>query len=316
MNKPDSALKEFKVILDNFADSYLAPKALIAMAQLYRDYRADTVKYDSTLRMVLKEYPRSDYIPEAVDLLGLSGTAADTGYAAIYYHKSEHFLYDDFNLDSARYYMSIVADSFPYSNLNEKAKFALLWMTEEYDSPGDSTLYYAYYHYSDSFPDTEFGQAASNKIITKPKVEYEETEEFPTDTMFAAGDTLGGELYSDTAEDTTRILTVQEICQRDPNGKVIWEVQELPIRYDKEFRFPQAAYAYDLPDYFDYYFQIRIDPFGDISDIKLINPTPSEELNEEATETVLTAHFNTSWILPEFTDSWWCFKYRINLPTR
>lgn len=220
MNMPDSALREFEYVLVHFPDAFLAPKALITIGIIKRDYFDDTTAYREKLREVLAEYPHSDYAKEAIDLLGLSGTVADSGYAGLYYKKSEHFLFEDKNLDSARYYMSIVADSFPYSLINEKAKFALLWMIEEYESPGDSSLYYAYYNFADSFPNSEFGKEASNRLIIKPKKEYVADTE--GDSLNTEGDSLyAARIDAEAADDSASFKTVEEICHIGPDGKTI-----------------------------------------------------------------------------------------------
>lgn len=315
LDKPDSALQEFQYIIDNFPDAYLAPKALIATALMQRDYYSDTVACDSTLRRVFTDYPKSDFIPEAIALLGLAGTLADTGYAEYYYSKAESFAVEHENLDSARYYFSIVADSFPRSKLNNQAKFALLWLTEMLDSPGDSSLYYAYAYFSDSFPDTEFGKTAGRKLVIKPKIARDEEGDLASDSLFAdakAYENVSGEVEDSTEE---RYLTPEEKYSLGPDGKtLLWEVGQAPSRFDKEFIYPTAAYYLEFEGYL--YFQVRIDPFGDVADIKLMNPTESEDLNEEVTETVLSAHFETFWIPPEMVDSWFVYKYMVQLPSR
>jgi TonB family protein len=308
LGKPDSALQEFKYLADHFPDSYLAPKALIAYGLLRRDYYDDTLGYDSVLRRVLKVYPRSDYIPEAIDLLGLSGTIADSGYAAKYYENGESFVFDHRDLDSARYYFGMIVDSFPRSELNTKARYALLWLAANFESPGDSSLYYEYAFFADSFPNTEYGRAAEREITVKPPradneglkgVDTVSFNEFVQDT--AAGDST-----------ETIPTTPEERCQTDPDGNRIELVGHPPQRYDKEFIYPTAAYSEAF--YGELCFQIKIDAFGDIADIRLVTPSPSEALNDEATETVRSCHFDTYWIPPELRDSWFAFKYNIELP--
>jgi len=306
LGKPDSALQEFQYLADNFEDSYLAPKALIATGVLRRDYYDDTLGYDSVLRTVLKDYPRSDYIPEAIDLLGLSGTVADSGYASRYYKKGESFIFDNPDLDSARYYFGMIVDSFPRSELNTKARFALLWVTENYDSPGDSSLYYEYAFFADSFPNTEYGREAESKLTVKPKPVY--------DDIPVGGDTTGaGEVPTgDSASAEDIPMSPEERCQTDPDGNRIELVGHPPKRYDQEFIYPTAAYSVGF--YGELCFQIKIDAFGDVSDIRLVTPTGSEALDEAATDVILSCHFDTYWIPPQLRDSWFAFKYKIELP--
>jgi len=312
LDKPDSALQEFQFIIDNFPDSYIAPKALIAISMMKRDYYDDTLAFDTTLRKILTDYPKSDYIPEALDLLGLRGTIADTGYAESYYKKAENFVFEEENIDSAKYYYQMVADSFPRSSLNNQAKFALLWLVENYESPGDSSLYYNYAYFADSFPDTQYGKAADKKLIYKPRISRD--DEDAEDALFTEE---SGEGDNDStgamAEDTSRYMTLEEKCFTDPEGKTLWAVQGEPTRFDREFRYPPAAYYTKFEGYLC--FQIKIDAFGRIEDLRLINPTESEELNDEATETVLSAEFSTYWITADLVGLWFVYKYNIRLPS-
>ncbi|UCD16931.1 MAG: tetratricopeptide repeat protein [Candidatus Zixiibacteriota bacterium] len=309
LSKPDSALQEFQYIMDDFPETYIAPKAMIATALLYRDYYDDTLSFDTTLRAVLRDYPRSDHIPEAIDLLGLAGTRADTGYAESFYKRAEYFLFDEQNLDSARYYLQLVIDSFPRSYINVQARYAKIWLTETYDPPGDSSVYYAYSSFLDSFPRDDFTTAAEKKIRLQARPKRQIFEDVEDSTVVASGETEGD---STAAADST-YLTPEEKYYIDADGNKIYNVQESPIKVDKEFRYPPAAYYLDFEGYL--YVQVRIDAFGDIIDARLMNPTPSEELNEEVMETVYSSHFNTGWIPPELFDTWFVYKYYIQLPS-
>nr|MBN2276872.1 tetratricopeptide repeat protein [candidate division Zixibacteria bacterium] len=313
MDKPDSAIQEFQLLVEKFPTAYLTPKSLIAMAMLSRDVYNDTTVYDSTLRIILRDYPRSDFVPEAINLLGLSGTIADSGYAEKYYQRAEYFVFDNKNIDSARYYFSMVADSFPRSQFNIQAKYALLWLREMYDSPDDSTLYYEYAYFADSFPKTDFAKAAEKKLVIKPRIQKDEDDQqyYGEDsTAYAEGDGYGD---GDSTEIAAN-LTPEQRYFTGPDGNTLFEVQGAPTRYDKEFIYPTAAYYLEFEG--NLYFQIKIDPFGDVTEAKLMNPTESVELNEEATETVLSSHFDTFWIRPEWFDDWFVYKYYIPLPSR
>jgi len=111
LEKPDSAIHSYEILLEKFPTSKYAPRALISMAYIYRDVRADTSMYYNLLRRVLTDYSRYDEAETAINILGLAGTRADSGYAAIYYHTAEDF-YGRFKfLDSSDYYFRLAADS-------------------------------------------------------------------------------------------------------------------------------------------------------------------------------------------------------------
>lgn len=310
LGKPDSALNEFQYVIQHFESTYIAPKAMIATALLYRDQYNDTLAFDTTLRAVLKRYPRSDFIPQVIDLLGLAGTAADTGYAQYYYRKAESFAFDSSKVDSARYYFQLVADSFPKSHLYQQARFALLWLTETYESPGDSSLYFAYADFADSFPRTDLGKEAEKRLSYKPGI-FRQTDDNRDEGAQAKPKPAA---VADRTIDTTeqRTMTTEEKYFIGPDGDTLMLVQEAPIRVDREFRYPPAAYTLNFEG--SLYFQVKIDPFGDVVDLRLMNPSPSPELNQEATEIVALSHFNTGWIPPDKLDSWFVYKYFVALP--
>jgi TolA-binding protein len=310
MGKPDSAYKEFEYITENFTDAYITPKAYIAMALLERDQYNDTLGFDSSLRIVISQYPKSDFVPEAISLLGLKGTRADTGYAAYYYHKAENFIFSQNNVDSARYYYQLIADSFPRSDLNLKARYAVLWLTENYVSPGDSSLYFSFASFVDSFPGNEYSSAAAKEMATKLK-KRSAASESPDTAQIATLDQT-----TKTTGDTTtqKVLSKEERYYIDPDGNKIFDINQVPNRVDKEFKYPTAAYSLNLPDPLYLYFQVRIDPFGDVADMRLMSPTASEELNSEAEETVKLSHFDTRTIPAELLNSWFVYKFQVRTP--
>jgi tetratricopeptide (TPR) repeat protein len=312
LGKQDSALHEFQIVCRNFPESYLAPKALIAEAIVRRDYFDDTLGYDSTLRKVLQDYPHSDFIPEAVSLLGLSGTLADTGYASLYYHKAEQYAFDQHNLDSARYFFKYVADSFPRSSFNNQAKFAILWLTDTYENTGDSSLYYAYANFADSFPGTDYGKEASRILIVKPRLSRQTDEQAGIPTQ---EDTISPPVAAiDSADSSGRPLSPEERYYIDPDGKSIININQEPIRRDREFKFPTAAYTQNFTSDFFFIFQIRLDAFGDVEDYRLMNPSPSDELNQEAIEVLLGSHWDMQWIPPNLYNSYHLYKFKVQLP--
>jgi len=316
MDKPDSALVEFQFLIDNFSQSYLAPKAMIALAVLRRDYYADTSAYDSILDATLELYPHSDYIKGALELKDLLGTAADTGYAELYYTKAESFIFDSLVYDSAYYYLSYVADSFPESELNIQANFARIWLMEEFRSPGDSSLYYAYLEFTDSFPNNEYAKLAGKKMVVKKKQRNEFEEDYYADSVII--DSAGNEIVIDKGDGPDDFdplnrpaTTLEERCSMGPDGETIWEVQTLPKLFEHQFKYPMSAYSLEFEGYLC--FQIRIDPFGYVEEYDLVTPTQSDDLNSEATETVASAQFETFWIREEHGD-WYLYKFKIELP--
>ena len=316
LDKPDSAYQEFMYIVDKFPSSYHSPKAMIAAAVISRDHYEDTLKYDSMLRAALKKYPHSDFTPEIIDLLGLSGTVADTGYPEYYFKKAEDFAFEKGNYDSAHFYYRFVADSFPDSRFATKAEFASIWVLDEFASPGDSSIYYAYTEFVDSFPRTEYAQLANRKINVPARTVQREESEADT-AAFAIRDPRGSEadleLPDGARAEDEKYLTPEEKVYVDPEGNTIEVVDQGPFRCDLEFIYPASAYSTNFEG--DLVFQIKLDAFGEIVDHRLMTPSPSEELDIAVTEVMLNCHWDTGWMEPEEYNTWFVYKYPVRLPS-
>ncbi len=325
MSKADSALQEFQFILENFTDSRLTPKAMIAMAQIHRDYKDDTTKYTELLRKVLNEYPRSDYVPEAINLLGLKGTTADTGYAEKYYTMAEEFVLEEEEIDSARYYWQLVVDSFPDSKFNTQAQYALLWLDEEYGSPQDSSLVYAFADFADLYADTEYGKAADQQLTVQPRSSAPSQPDFPQnapDTVTRQfKEVLGIDDSVDVDLDSLRgVIPPEQLCAMGPEGEYLYDITVDPERFEHEFVFPQSAYSIDIPGgYLQLCLQLKLNSFGEVVDLRLITPSGSQELDYEVKETIRSAIFPMNWArnLPmdiSIDEDWFVYKYMVPIP--
>ncbi len=317
LDKPDSAYQEFQYIVENFPTADYAPKAMIASALLTRDQFEDTLSCDSMLRDILKKYPHSDYIPEVIDLLGLAGTRADTGYPLYYFRKAENFAFDIKQYDSAKYYYEYVADSFPNSRLATKAKFASIWVIDEFANPGgDSSIYYAYSDFIDSFPRSEFAQMADRKINVPERIRREDREESGEELAVTEEEGYAIDVNDlsnpENAESDDDVITPEErIRMRD--GEILPEVEQGPYRCDEEFIYPPSAYASAFEG--DLLYQIKLDAFGEISDFQLMTTSGVKELDEVVTEVLRNCHWNTGWMEPEQYNTWFIYKYRVILPS-
>ncbi|MDD4050791.1 MAG: tetratricopeptide repeat protein [candidate division Zixibacteria bacterium] len=346
LEKPDSAVHAFSALMERYPDSRCAPQALIAMSYIYRTDFADTAKADSLLRVVLQQYPRYDEAQEVIGLLGLAGTAADTGYAALVYNRAGEF-YEEFRaldstqyylwletdsgvgtvasrrgseylhtlrlLDSAQHYFRFVADSFPASKYYDQAHYVLLEIYGTYLAPGDSTLVDTYQAFVDSFPETPYatelsGQIAAFKAPLRKYTPAKEQEEEDSTAVFADADS--------TAVDSTgnRLDSLSGVSRfiSDEKGNQLPPAEEYFDREEVPFKYPLEAVAYNIED--KLYFHVRIDFSGDVVEVKLKNPTQSPELNTNATETVKNTKFNPGRIPPELYDHWFYYTLTVIMP--
>ena len=313
LNKPDTAILEMMYLIDSFPTAYDTPKGMIALSQMVREYEEDTVKADSILRAVLEEYPRSDYVNKALELLGLRGTAADTGYAGVYIEKAEYFLVDEENPDSARAYYSYVVDNFPDSKYYLQARFALIWLTEMYESPGDSSVILAYNEFADSFPGSFWASEASKRTRYTPRPQVSPEDTIDSITMGEEEDlfALEGE---DVGEDTTSYVDPLQAIYTTPNGEQAYDLPNAvrPIEVRDEFEYPTEAYASAWEG--DLYFQLRLDFTGEV--IEYIRKTSSgvAEIDRRAEEAIASTIFDVQLMRPEMQGLWFVYKFKVTLP--
>jgi tetratricopeptide (TPR) repeat protein len=323
LGKPDSAIAEMQYLVDSLPTAYVVPKGLIALAQMRREQLGDTVGADSLLRLVLTRHAGSDYVPEALRLLGLTGSAADTGYAELYIRRAERFVVDDKNIDSARANYQYVVDHFPDSKYNLTARFATIWLKENYQSPGDSSVILAYQMFADSFPGTEFTKEARKRLgqaQSQPKpgdrpaqAEESDTTQQPVDTTALAGsDTTGG--YIDP-----RVALYYR-----PNGDTLADIKLEPIETVEPFVFPEGASTGDRYDWTLYY-QILVDFSGRVIDYELKIPTEVVEINERASITVASMTFDAMEVSNRVVDAnlkespdkrghWFVYLFKVSKP--
>lgn len=329
LNKPDSAIAELESLLKLYPHAYIAPKAMMALAQMYRDFADDTTRADSLLQAISRDYPRSDYLPQALEALGLTGGPSDTGYAEWYFRRAENFLIDEENYDSAQTNYQMVVDSFPESKFHLRAQFNLLWMKENYRAPGDSSMIFAWREFADSFATTQWGAEAKRRLPKDRPAQKRPTDDQPLQTR--PSDSVGGAVAVETQQQgpDTAATYIDPLLAiyRGPKGEQLVLLEIKPRQTLTEFEFPPSAFG--LQGYeFNLYYQIKLDFSGKVVDYVLKSPTESDELNNRAGESIASMTFNPEDVArqvsqkvvqeeernPDPTGSWYVFKYVVKKP--
>lgn len=326
LNKPDSAIYELEYLIDSFSNAYDAPKAVIALSQMYKEYYNDTLKADSLLKSVLYRYPHSDFVPEAINLLGLTGTAADTGYAAYYFRKAENFLVDQENADSALAYFQYIVDNFPDSKYYLHARFNTILTRELYRSPGDSSIILAYQAFVDSFPASEFTTVAKSRLLYVPqKKEPGKKEVSRQDSLFAeVTPSEQGAISPDTVDETYAYSDYQQSLYIRPNGDTAALLEEEPTEIIEPFVFPPEAYGMQEEGFY-LYFQVLLDFSGKVVDFVLKNISEYDEINTRASRSVATMTFDPLYVSKRAGDlnlpkdptgrgHWFVYKFFVKKP--
>ncbi|MBK7092786.1 MAG: tetratricopeptide repeat protein [bacterium] len=125
LNRPDSAMQEYRKIIELGPDSPLAPRSLLAIGWILENHYSDTVASHAQYQKVIDQYPQSDALQKAVELLDLSGAEPYDVYPDKLYGMAENQLFDAENLDSAKSLFQRLIDEFPSSRLVPKSEFAL-----------------------------------------------------------------------------------------------------------------------------------------------------------------------------------------------
>ena len=325
LDKPDTAILELRYIVDSFSTSYLVPKAAIALSGMYKENLNDTLGADSILRQVLADYPRSDFLSEALAALGWLGTEADTGYAQVYMKRAEDALVDNDDYETARENYQYVVDSFPDSRHYLHARFNQIWLEETYASPGDSSILLAYTALADSFPGTEWATEATRRTKYTPQpVLKNEPQEKPTERDRGDSFDDGPGAKEDTTDtESDEYVDPQESLYRGPAGDTLILLDLQPTETEEEFEFPTQAYGIQKQDFY-LYFQILLDFSGKVTDYVLKVRSENEEINTRASNTVASMWFDPLEIsnrvvqynlAPDESGGYWfVYKYLIQVP--
>lgn len=329
LNKPDSAIVEMQYLIDSFPTSFYAPKARIALAEMIRQENEDDQAADSLLRSVIKDYPHSDYIPEALTVLGLKGTSADTGYAEIYVDRAENFV-EDQNYDSARVNYQYVVDNFPDSKYHVLAQFSLLWLKEEYAPPGDSSLLVAYQEFADSFPGTEYSYAALERLgqdARRPQAPARQEQEQPSELAEAEAERdeqVGQSRAEETNQGAQEYVDPLISLYYRPNGDSLVLLKADPIEVVHEFEYPVEVASQAQSDY-KLYFQILVDFSGKVVDYNLHIASGVQEIDDRAKLAVGSMTFDALEVSNKIVSSgtaesadgrghWFVYEYRVVKP--
>ncbi len=218
-------------------------------------------------------------------------------------------------LDSTKHYLRYVIDSFPHSRYNSQAQYVLLWTYDNYLATGDSVLSDLYADYVDSFPQTEYADLIATKYKITPRrvfaktqkqVDLEEEDQFQD----AEDDTT---LVADQPIDTTSSETSAiSAFITDGDGNQLPPAEEYFLLYERKFEYPIEALPYGIEGVF--YFHVRINFDGQVEEFRMINPSPSDELNEVLEKVILQTRFDNGKMPPELYDHWFYFPFEVRIP--
>jgi TonB family protein len=264
LNRPDSALREFLLIADEYKDSQYAAKSLLAAAQIEYDHQ-DTATGNGYLRKLIAEHPRSPQAAEAAQMLN---SPIDLSNNAVgLYSVAESLVYQANNPDSAIQLFKYIANEFP--DLAPKATFAVAWVLDQWIGVSDSSAYYAYSDVITKYPQSIYADAASERLSVKARPERRRA---PAEQQQAPQQQEAG---PDSLKQTAQGLP------QAPRVKTLGE-----------FLYPGELLSKDLKG--RVIFKIKLDVTGRVEDYEIIGPSGEQAIDSSATVALLQTEFDVS----------------------
>lgn len=319
LDQPDSALSEYKELVDDFPGSELAPRALIAIGWLYENQYHDTASAREYYQKVLDEYPLSDEYGQAIELLGLRDTESDSLYTDKLYELAEEQYFDMGNADSALTLFRRLMEEYPDSRLVPRADFAIakielsrfVPMTDPADSTYiDSTMILLFKELADKYPKTPIGteaaRLASGQGLPKAVVAPAEQDKPKKDSIavpdtaaiFAKADTLSksqrdeDELRAEI--EATPLITIQEPVTK---GEFVYPISAVGTRIEGKLML-----------------KIKIEFDGKVGDVNFLKGSGNADIDRDVKKAMLETYFNPIQFDMSKIPGWFIYHYDVRLP--
>jgi TolA-binding protein len=284
LKRPDSAITEYLLIVEEHPESPFAVRALLAAANIEFG-RQDTLQGNAFLRRVVDEYPSSPHAVQAAEILNYPLNLSENALGL--YARAESLIYYENDPQSAITIFRLIADYFP--DLKAKASFAIAWTLDNIMNVTDSSAYYAYTSVKDEFPETEYAEAAKLKLGLTSRVR--ESQQRRRDRE------------SEAQNDLEEPGVNQDSLDREAMG-LPRAPQVITLG---EFLYPEELLDKDLKG--EVIFKIKLDLTGRVQDYELIGPSGERAIDSVATVALLETEFDTSNF--DFTQLESFFRYSI-----
>ncbi|TFH64864.1 MAG: tetratricopeptide repeat protein [Candidatus Zixiibacteriota bacterium] len=319
LDQSDSALGEYKSLVEDFPGSELAPKALIAIGWLYENQYYDTASAREYYQKILDEYPLSDEYGQAIRLLGLRDTEPDSLYANKLYELAEEQYYDQGNADSAMTLFRRLMEEYPDSRLVPRADFAIAKIelsrfvpkTESADSTYvDSTMILLFKELAEKYPKTPIGveaaRLASGQGVTKAVVAPSDQGKPKTDST-TIPDTTAVFAQVDTLSESQR---TEEKLRAEIEATPMITIEEPLTKGD--FIYPFSAVGTRIEGRL--MLKIKIEFDGKVSDVNFLKGSGNDDIDREVKKALLETYFNPIQFDPSKFPGWFIYNYDIKLP--
>lgn len=290
-SQPDSAVKEYKKIIEDYPYSEVVPLAYFALGYIYRNIKADTAAADSFYIELAGRYPDTRYGLRAAELLGILETFSDSLNTEKMFMDAERNLFEENDPDSAIMIYQEIERNHPGTAYAARAAYAVSYIIDHYIMPADSTAYYSYQHVVERYPETEYADAAKIRLglVTRGSSRQKIGE------MVEEGDTT----LAFNPEDTTTYgkVGIDETPEPDHKAEIIWP----PEIAKHEHR------GYVIMKFY-------LDIFGAITEVELLTTSGNEELDEAIKQAMLNSSYEAQNMAAEDLNKYYYYRYEFVSP--
>jgi len=297
MDKPDSALAEYRSLVESHPNSEYTPKALLAMAWICHTHLGDTVGSKKICEEILEKYPNSDYTKPAKKFLNIYPEILALDMPEILHLQAESLLLIHHQVDSALAIYQKIIEQFPSSSWGAKALYAMVWAKENYELLPDSEILLAYQEILDKYPDSKYASVAEAKLgKKKPKT---------VDT---------------TAVDTSASLAVDSIPKDSLAANPDVDIEQLKKQYPRpplpKFKGPVIYPITRLDQKITgrVGMKIMIDFLGAVREATVLYTSGYPDIDKAAQDAALKTLFDPLLIPPEQYNSWFFYELLVLPP--
>lgn len=169
----DSAIHEYKEILELFPNHSAGATALYSLAFIYENEYQNKAKTDSLLLELVRKYPASYQATEARKKLGLPPVFDHTDQAAALYRRAEQTLFNEKDYQKAINEYQKIIDLYPDSEYAPKSLYAVGWIYEQIRNRNDRA-YEVYQEIVSKYPNSDFSKKVKKKISAVQRLVEEE----------------------------------------------------------------------------------------------------------------------------------------------
>lgn len=296
LENPDSALEKFRLVVDDYSESEYAPLAMLNLAEVALEARADTPMANNIYQSLVARYPGAEASILARRRLGYPPPSDITQSDILLMYGAETMLFEEKNPDSALVLYAELANRFPESPLVPQTYYAQAWILENYYPRDDSAVVLAYQQVVKAFPGTAYAAAAQKHLSPAPKVMRDAKGRRQVEEVF---DTT----YVDTAAGKTTIASLADTVRTAPRPKAegVFDYPHVP-----NFQWRTAVTVV---------FKIHIADDGRVDrDLELIGSSGYKEIDDAARTAMLQTTFNPQDLDPIVTLRREWYKYSFLIP--